>query len=148
MNGVTGTVTFTETAGSGLTVSSTGKVTPTGPLGVGTYTASGYATDSAGHTGTWHYTLDVAYPKPSATAVTPTSGSTAGGTTVTVYGHNFETVRRVTFGFGNAGTTLHVTSPTKLTVKTPGGPAGTVTVLVTTASGTSGDGLHFTYDAG
>ncbi|MGH6878667.1 MAG: beta strand repeat-containing protein, partial [Rhizomicrobium sp.] len=147
MNGATGTVTFTQISGTGLTVSSTGKVVPDGALGIGTYTASGHAADSAGHTGTWTYTLYVANPKPSATTVAPTSGSTAGGTTVTVTGHDFETVHHVTFGFGNAGTTLHVTSPTKLTVKTPPHAAGTVTVLVTTSSGTSGPGLYYTYAA-
>ena len=77
--GSTGAVRFTTTTGpprstGGIKVSSTGGVTTTGALSVGTYTASGTDSDSSGDTGSWSYSLKV-----SATAITqiaPTTGRT------------------------------------------------------------------------
>jgi hypothetical protein len=84
-------------------------------------------------------------PVPTVTKVTPSSGSTAGGTTVTLTGTGFVTgATTVTFG-GTLGTAVTVTSPTQLKVTTPSHKAGPVTVLVTTPGGTSAPGEHFTY---
>jgi len=57
-NGV-GAVTYTETVGSSVIVSATGGVTTTGPLGSGTYSASGTMKDSLGNMGTFSFTLTV-----------------------------------------------------------------------------------------
>jgi putative sterol carrier protein len=77
--GNTGVVRFTTTTAppgstGGIRVSSTGVVTTTGALSVGTYTASGTDSDSSSDTGSWSYSLKV-----SATAITqipPTTGTT------------------------------------------------------------------------
>ena len=83
---------------------------------------------------------------PSVTSVLPATGSTAGGTTVTITGVRLTGATSVTFG-GNAGTSLTVVSDTSLTVITPAGTAGAVTIVVTTPSGVDIDALTFTYAA-
>ena len=72
---------------------------------------------------------------PTVTAVTPLAGPAAGGNTVTVSGTGFTSATKVAFG-STAGTTVHVVSPFKLTVKAPAG-GGTVNVTATTFAGTS-----------
>jgi len=72
---------------------------------------------------------------PVVTIVSPNSGPTAGGTTVTVTGSGFTGVTAVRFGT-TPGTNLSVGSDGQLTVTSPAG-FGTVDVAVTTASATS-----------
>ncbi|MFM7253605.1 MAG: beta strand repeat-containing protein, partial [Ilumatobacteraceae bacterium] len=84
---------------------------------------------------------------PSVTALLPSSGPIAGGTSVTVTGTNFDSVTGVTFG-GVAGTSVNVTSTTSLTVVAPAGSIGTVDVVVTATGGTSatdGTGNDYRY---
>ena len=82
---------------------------------------------------------------PTLTTVTPTAGKLAGGT-VTLSGSGFANgATSVTFGAGNHGATVHVSSTTSLTVKAPAHAAGAVTVTVTTPGGTSGT-KPYTYD--
>ena len=85
---------------------------------------------------------------PTVTAVSPTTGSTAGGTTVNVTGTNFTGATAVDFG-STPGTNLVVNSATSITVVAPSG-AGTVNVTVTTSSGTSATSTadQYTYSAG
>ncbi len=80
------------------------------------------------------------------TSVTPTSGSTAGGTSVTITGTNFTGATAVRFGTTSA-TTFTVGSDTSITATSPAGTAGTVNVTVTTPSATSATsaGDLFTY---
>ena len=73
---------------------------------------------------------------PAITSVTPSTGSTAGGTTVTISGSGFTAVKSVRFGSA-AGSGVKVVSAGDLTVTTAAGTAGTVDVRVTTAGGTS-----------
>ncbi|WP_430868790.1 ThuA domain-containing protein [Demequina aurantiaca] len=73
---------------------------------------------------------------PALSALSPTSGTTAGGTTVTLTGTDFTGATSVKFGTAS-GTSLAVVSDTKITVKTPAHAAGTVNVVVTTAAGSS-----------
>src|SRR4051794_17442112 len=73
---------------------------------------------------------------PSVTAVSPTSGSSTGGTSVTVSGTNFTGARTVRFGT-TAGAGVTVLSATRLTVTAPSHAVGTVDVRVVTAAGTS-----------
>jgi hypothetical protein len=55
-----GAVTYTQTSGApDLVVSASGAVTTSGPLAVGTYSATGTSVDAAGNTGAFSYTLDV-----------------------------------------------------------------------------------------
>ena len=73
---------------------------------------------------------------PTVTNVSPNSGTTAGGTQVTITGTNFATGATVTFGAA-AATNVVVSNSTTITATTPAGSAGAVTVTVT-SSGQSG----------
>src|SRR4029453_1483370 len=68
-------------------------------------------------------------PAPSPTAVTPNSGSTLGGTKVTVTGTNFTSGVVVTFG-GAAAMSTEVVSSTQLTTTTGEHASGAVDVVV------------------
>jgi hypothetical protein len=72
-------------------------------------------------------------PGPVVTAVSPTTGSPAGGNTVKINGHFFEEVMSVKFGTTNA-TSYEVISTTEITAVAP--PGGSLThVFVTTKKG-------------
>ena len=73
----------------------------------------------------------------SVTSVLPTSGSTAGGTAVTVRGTGFMSGATVTFG-GAAATALSVLSPTTITVSAPAHALGAVDIVVTSLDGRIG----------
>jgi hypothetical protein len=83
---------------------------------------------------------------PSITSVSPSTGTTAGGTTVTITGSNFTGTTAVTFG-GTAATSFTVDSSTQITATTPAGSAGVVAVAVTNADGTDTEAGAFTYAA-
>jgi hypothetical protein len=85
------------------------------------------------------------------TPLTPTSGTIAGGTTVTITGQNFDaTCTAVTFD-GVAGTEVKATNTTTLTAKTPAGKLANVgkpvPVAVTCGGSTQTLGGAFTYTA-
>lgn len=83
--------------------------------------------------------------RPTIAKITPSAGSTAGGTSVTLTGTNFVAGGTlVSFG-GALGTAVDVSSPTSLTVIAPQHAAGTVTVRVTTTHGSSTLSSAFTY---
>ena len=67
---------------------------------------------------------------PTVSSVSPNSGSTAGGTAVTITGTNFAAGATATFG-GTAATNVVVVNGTTITATTPAGNAGAVTVVVT-----------------
>ncbi|WP_245171220.1 IPT/TIG domain-containing protein, partial [Streptomyces decoyicus] len=71
---------------------------------------------------------------PTLTSVTPTSGPTAGGTTVTLTGTGFTGATAVRFGATPAS--FVVNSATQITATAPAG-SGTVQVTVTGPGGTS-----------
>ncbi|MEI9982788.1 MAG: IPT/TIG domain-containing protein [Aliidongia sp.] len=77
--------------------------------------------------------------------VSPTSGPTAGGTSVTITGTNFDSSATVKFGNGSA-TGVSFVSATEVTATSPAG-TGTVDVRVSTGAGTSATMAndHFTY---
>jgi hypothetical protein len=81
---------------------------------------------------------------PTVTSVAPASGSTAGGTSVTITGTNLGSATGVTIG-GNACTPLSDNTATSVTCNTPSGGAGTASVLVTTAGGTNVANTLFAY---
>ncbi|RKN05347.1 IPT/TIG domain-containing protein [Streptomyces radicis] len=76
--------------------------------------------------------------------LSPASGSTAGGQTVTITGTGLSTATSVAFGANTAVPT--VVTDSQITVVTPAGAAGAVGVTVTTAGGSS-NGLSYTYVA-
>jgi PKD repeat protein/N-acetylneuraminic acid mutarotase len=113
----------------------------------GSFTVILTATD--GHAGSGsdnHLGIVVGNPVPSVTGVSPSSGPTAGGTTVTVTGTNFIGATAVTFG-GTSASSFTVDSATQITATSPAHAAATVDVRVTTAGGTSAatPGDHFTF---
>ncbi|WP_354687682.1 putative Ig domain-containing protein [Cupriavidus necator] len=85
---------------------------------------------------------------PAVTAISPTSGPTAGGTAVVITGSNFIGTTIVRFGVSPAS--FVVNSATSLTATAPPGSAGTVDVTVTTPAGISATSAadRFTYIAG
>jgi IPT/TIG domain len=76
-------------------------------------------------------------PPPNPTAITPTSGSTNGGTSVTITGTGFASGAIVTFG-GTAATGVSVGSSTSITATTPANNAGAVDVVVTNTDNQTG----------
>ncbi|MFG2865065.1 IPT/TIG domain-containing protein [Streptomyces sioyaensis] len=85
----------------------------------------------------------LAVTPPTVLAVSPTSGSTGGGTGVTVTGTGFTGATAVRFG-ATQGTAVTVLSDTQVTAVTPPG-TGTVQVTVTTPAGTSNQFVTFGY---
>jgi PGF-pre-PGF domain-containing protein len=87
-------------------------------------------------------------PPPTVTGVSPNTGSTTGGTTVTITGTNLGGATAVDFGPGNASTIITSTT-NSITVTSPSGSAGTVNITVTTSGGTSATSPadQFTYSA-
>jgi uncharacterized protein YhjY with autotransporter beta-barrel domain len=71
---------------------------------------------------------------PTVTAISPSSGPTAGGQSVTITGTGFTGATSVSIG-GAAVASFHVSSATTITAATPAGTAGAASVLVTTPGG-------------
>ena len=69
-------------------------------------------------------------------SVSPTSGPTAGGTSVTITGAGLSGATAVNFG-GTAAASFTVNSATSITATSPAEGAGTVDITVTTPTGTS-----------
>ena len=137
-------VTFGGTAATNVVVVSSTSITATAPAGsAGAVTVT---VTVSGHSGslTNGFTYAVA---PTVSGVSPNSGSTAGGTAVTITGTNFATGATVTVG-GAAATSVVVVSGTQITATTPAGSAGAVTVTVTNLGAQSGSlASAFTYVA-
>ena len=87
-------------------------------------------------------------PAPAVTGVSPTSGPSSGGTSVTITGSALMGASSVKFGSA-AATAFTVNGDTSITATSPAGAAGTVDVTVTTAGGTSATSTadQFTYVA-
>jgi alpha-tubulin suppressor-like RCC1 family protein len=85
-------------------------------------------------------------PRPAVTAVSPATGTIAGGTTVTISGANLTGATSVMFGSTPAAG-YTVESPNAITATAPAHAAGTVDITVTTPAGTSGSnsGDRFTF---
>ncbi|MGA0568172.1 IPT/TIG domain-containing protein [Rathayibacter sp. KR2-224] len=134
-------VLFGGTAGTGLVVNSDSQLTVVSPPGTGTVDVTvvgagtcGSATDNAAFT---------YVPAPTIQSLVPTEGPTAGGTSVTITGTNFNAATAVEFG-GVAAASYFVDSATQITAVTPAHSAGSVNVTVTTLGGTSEPGT-FTF---
>lgn len=90
----------------------------------------------------------VAVQTPTVSSVSPTRGTTAGGTTITIAGTNFVGVTSVKFGTV-AAASFTVKSATSIIATAPAESAATVNISVTNIAGTSAavSGDHFTYVA-
>lgn len=78
---------------------------------------------------------------PAITTVSPNTGSTAGGETVTIFGTNFQTGATVKFGSSSA-MSAQVQSATQLQAVTPAESAGTVSVTVSNPDGQVATGVN------
>ena len=128
--------------GAGTQVTCTSPAHETGLVNVTVTTPSG--TSSISGTGN-DYTYTV--PAPTVTVLSPVSGTTVGGTTVTITGTYLTGATAVSFG-GTAATEVIVNSPTQITASSPVHAAGLAEVTVTTPGGTSataGTGNDYTY---
>ncbi len=85
-------------------------------------------------------------PAPTVTAISPTSGPTAGGTTVQISGTGFIAGSTVKIGTV-AATGVVVNSATSISAVTPAGTAGAANVVVTNTNGTGTFSGGFTYVA-
>jgi hypothetical protein len=144
------TVDFGTKAATGVSVSaddtSISATSPAGSAGtvdIQVVTAGGSsATGSAADQFTY-------VPAPTVNSVTPVSGSTLGGTAVTITGTNFSgtgyTVTAVNFG-GNPGTIASVSADgTSISATSPTGSAGPVNVTIVTPGGSVTSATQFTY---
>jgi hypothetical protein len=139
--GATG-VTFNGAPGTNFVVVNDTTITVTTPAGeLGD--ADVVVTDDAGNSPAidFEYTADAAV----ADALNPTSGSVAGGTTVTISGSGFLGATGVSFG-GTLGTNFVVVDDATITVTTPAGELGLADVIVVDPEGNA-TGLDFEYTA-
>ncbi len=131
-----------------VTVDGALSYTPVGTVGEAVITLA--LTDDASIDGNpWskngNFTIRVyGTPPPSVMGTSPSSGSTLGGTNVTISGANFTGATGVTIG-GIAATSVDVVSDISITCVTPAGAAGSASVLVTTPGGTNAENALFTY---
>jgi hypothetical protein len=135
-------VTFGGTAATAYTVNSATQITATTPVHAAGAVDVAVTTPAGTATSTGSFTYVV--PTPAISAVSPTSGSTAGGTPVTITGSGFIAGATVSIG-GAAATSVIVVSATSITAVTGAHAAGPVDVAVTTAGGTATSTGSFTY---
>ncbi|MES2982476.1 MAG: IPT/TIG domain-containing protein [Verrucomicrobiota bacterium] len=141
---LTGTtaVTFGGTVATGVTVVSATSVTcvtpakAAGAVNVVLTAPGGSVTKTAGYT--------FVAPAPTLTSLSPVSGTTAGGTTVTIIGTNLTGTTAVTFG-GTAATGVTVVSATSVTCVTPAKAAGAVDVVLTAPGGSATKTAGYAY---
>lgn len=81
---------------------------------------------------------------PTISGLTPNTGPTTGGTTVTITGTGFTGAQFVKFGT-SAGTNLTIVSDTSLTVQAPAKLAGAYNVTVINGGGTNSGTYNYTY---
>ncbi|MCQ6247023.1 IPT/TIG domain-containing protein [Streptomyces malaysiensis] len=116
------------------------QITATAPPGTGTTNVT--VTTPGGTSNPLSYTY-VTTPAPTITTLSPSSGPTTGGNTVTITGTNLTGATQVLFGPTPA--TILTNTPTQITATAPPG-TGTVNVTVTTPAGTS-NSVPYTYAA-
>jgi Glycosyl hydrolases family 16/IPT/TIG domain len=129
--------------GEDKTVSSTGSYSVTAPLKQSTVWVMQMATFRASGQGS-------SKPAPTLSGISPTSGTTAGGTPVTITGTGFLAGATVAFGT-TAASGVTVVSATSITATTPAHAAGAVNVVVTNTdaqSGTLTNGYTYTSSSG
>lgn len=111
-------------------------VTPAGTAGAARVTVTVPGATSAPNT------LYTYISPPTLTSLSPATGSTVGGQSVTLIGTNLSLASSVTFGGVSAAFTVN--SATQITVTAPALPAGQVGVVVTTPGGSTTAGTLFT----
>jgi hypothetical protein len=139
-------VNFGSSAAASFTVDSATQITATSPAGsAGTVAVT--VTSPLGTSATSSADEFTYVAAPTVTSISPTSGSTSGGTSVVITGTNFADATAVNFG-SSAAASFTVDSTTQITAVAPAGSAGAVNITVTTAGGTSptSSADQFTYN--
>jgi large repetitive protein len=133
------TVTFGGTAGTNVNVVSSGTitvVTPAHAAGSAVVVVSNPDSQFASSSPGFNYVV----PSLTVTAISPASGSTGGGTPVTITGTNLLSGDTVKLG-GTSATNVNVASSTSITATTPAHAAGKVDVVVAHSDGSSSSTL-------
>jgi uncharacterized repeat protein (TIGR02543 family) len=116
VTGANGTPSFTTTSTpNGVVVSSSGAISVTSSLPVGSYTVSGTDTDADLDTGTWTFTLNVVASGGSGTTTTITQTSSTTGTVLNTASGTF-TAGPITVA-GNTGSVTFVTTKSSLALE-------------------------------
>jgi hypothetical protein len=128
-------VKFGAAAATSFTVISANSITAYSPLGsAGTVDIQVVTPSGSSATGVNdQFTYSAA---PTVTAISPSTGKLAGGTTVAISGFNLAQATSVSFG-SNADAGFTVNSSTSITAVSPPGSAGTVDIRVVTPGGES-----------
>jgi hypothetical protein len=130
------TVSLGGTAATGVTVVSSTSITATTPAHAAG-AANVVVTNTDNQSGTLSTGFTYGNPAPTVTSVAPISGSTSGGTPVTIEGTGYQSGATVSIG-GTAATGVTVVSSTSITATTPAHAAGAVSVVVTNTDAQSG----------
>jgi hypothetical protein len=144
------TVSLGGTAATGVNVASSTSITATSAAhSAGSVNV--VVTNSDNQTGTLNggYSYGAPNPAPTVSAISPATGTTAGGTAVTITGTGFLAGATVKLG-GTSATGVNVVSGTSITATAPGQTAGSVSVVVTNTdsqNGTLTNGYSYTNPA-
>ncbi len=145
------TVSLGGSAATGVTVVSSTSITATTPAhAAGVVNVVVSNPDAQNGTLTNGYTYTGTNPAPTVTLITPNSGTTGGGSRVTITGTGFLAGASVSLG-GTAATGVTVVNSTSITANTPPHAAGPVNVVVTNTdaqSGTLTNGYTYTTSTG
>lgn len=122
------------------TILNDGTITVVAPAGASTGTVIVSVTTAGGNTAGLQYTY---VDSPTITTITPDSGSTSGGTNVTITGTELLSTLNVTFDGNSAA--FGIINSTTISAITPIGTAGAVDVVVTTSGGSATAVAAYTY---
>ena len=140
------TVSLGGTPATSVTLASSTSITATAPAhAAGAVNIMVTNTDAQSGSLAGGYTYAAPHPAPTVTAITPNSGTTNGGTAVTITGTGFLAGASVKLG-GTSATSVTVANGTTITAITPAHAAGAVSVVVTNTdalSGTLGNGYTY-----
>lgn len=125
------------------TIVNDGQLSVVVPAGVASGSVLVNVTTAGGVSANLNYTY---YDAPTISSLTPTSGPTVGGTSVTITGTDLASTQSVTFG--GVACSFGVINSATIAVITPAGSAGTVDVVVTSAGGSATAVDAFTYVSG
>ncbi len=145
------TVSLGGAAATNVTVASTTSITATTAAhSAGVVNVAVTNTDAQVGTLANGYTYNGTNPAPTVASITPNSGTTGGGTAVTITGSGFLAGATVSLG-GAAATGVTVVNSTTITATTAAHAAGAVSVVVTNTdaqSGTLTNGFTYTTSTG
>jgi hypothetical protein len=146
---VTGTDSTNPASGGQMVTGASSPITVSGLVNGDSYTFTVTATNGVGtsiSSAPSNAVTPQVPPVPTIASISPASGTTSGGDTITITGNGFDGVSSVVFGTVPATTFTEVSDQT-ITATTPASALGTVDVQVMTPGGTSVPGAsdQFTY---